>query len=88
MQQPIEDRRRDDRMAEDGAPLAVAFVGSQDDAAPFVARADQLEEDRGAEGTTTTRRRLAVVYNLVDSEARHLGWPGLNRRDRTLAFPS
>jgi hypothetical protein len=31
MQQAIEDRRRDDRVAEDRAPFAVALVGGQDD---------------------------------------------------------
>ena len=46
MQQPIQDRRRDNRIAEDGTPFAVALVGSQNDAAPFVASADQLKEDR------------------------------------------
>ena len=48
VQQAVEDRRRDDRVAEDRSPIAVALVGSQNDAASFVARADQLEEDRGA----------------------------------------
>ncbi len=45
VQQPVQDRGRDDRIAEDRAPIAVALVRGQDDAAPFVARADQLEED-------------------------------------------
>ena len=49
MQQAVEDRGRDDRVAEDRAPFAVALVGRQDDAAPFVTRADQLKEDRRAE---------------------------------------
>src|SRR5580765_6446157 len=39
VQQAVEDRGRDDRVTEDRAPFAVALVGSQDDAAPFVARA-------------------------------------------------
>src|SRR5579863_8138399 len=49
MQQAVEDRCRDDRVAEDGTPFAVAFVGSQNNAASFIAGADQLEEDRCAE---------------------------------------
>src|ERR1700733_13966521 len=49
MQQAIEDRGGDDRVAEDRTPLAVAFVGSENDAAPFVAGADELEENRRAQ---------------------------------------
>src|SRR5947209_15968049 len=45
MQQAIEDRGRDDRVAEDRTPLAIAFVRSQDDAASFITGADQLEEN-------------------------------------------
>src|SRR5438128_9626880 len=49
MQQAIEDRRRDNRVTEDRTPFTVALVGSQNDAASFVAGADQLKEDRRAE---------------------------------------
>ena len=49
VQQAIQNRGRDDRVAEDRAPFAVTLVGCQDDAAPFVTCADQLEEDRRAE---------------------------------------
>src|ERR1700744_2748656 len=46
VQQAIEDCGGDDRVAEDRTPLAVAFVGRENDAAPFVAGADELEENR------------------------------------------
>src|SRR5947208_16960187 len=49
VQQAIEDRGSDDRVAEDRAPFAVALVGSQNDAAPLLTGADQLKEDRRAE---------------------------------------
>ena len=49
VQPAIEDRRCDDRVAEDRAPFALAFVGSQNDAAPLLACADELKEDRGAQ---------------------------------------
>ena len=49
MQQAIEDGCGDDRIPEDGSPFAVAFVRCQNDAASFVAGADQLKEDRRAE---------------------------------------
>src|ERR1700743_3054290 len=49
MQQAIEDRCRDDRVAEDGTPFAVAFVRGENYAASFIAGADQLKEDRCAE---------------------------------------
>ena len=45
MQQPIEDGRADDRIAEDRTPLAIALVGSENDAAPLITGADELEED-------------------------------------------
>jgi len=49
MEQPVQDRRCDNRISKDRTPVSLAFVGSQDDAAAFVSRADQLEEDRGSE---------------------------------------
>ena len=45
VQQPVQDRRGDNRIAEDRAPVAIAFVRGQDNAAAFVTRADQLKED-------------------------------------------
>src|SRR5580692_12195428 len=49
VQQSIKDRRGDDGIAEDGTPLAIALVRRQNDAAAFVPRADELEENRRAE---------------------------------------
>jgi hypothetical protein len=49
MQQTIKDGRGDDRIAEDRTPFAVALVGSENDAAPLIAGADELEEDRRTE---------------------------------------
>jgi hypothetical protein len=48
-QQPVQDRRGDDRIAENRSPVPLAFVGSQDDAPAFVPRAHQLEENRGSQ---------------------------------------
>src|SRR5690242_7056708 len=45
VQQPIQNRGRDDRVSEDRTPVAVTFVGSQDDAATLITRAHQLEKD-------------------------------------------
>src|SRR5262245_57317030 len=42
VQQPVQDRRGDDRVAEDRAPLPVALVARQDDAPPLIAGRDQL----------------------------------------------
>ena len=49
MQQPVQNRCRDDRVPKDRTPVSVALVRSQNDAASFVTRADQLEEDRGSQ---------------------------------------
>ena len=49
MQQAIEDRGPDDRIAEDRSPLALAFVRSPDDAAPFITDADQLKKNSRAQ---------------------------------------
>jgi len=53
VRQAIQDRRGDDRVAEDRAPLAITLVRGQDDAAPLIARADQLKEDRRAQISPT-----------------------------------
>src|SRR6185436_14371476 len=47
VQEAIEDRRGDDAVAEDLAPLAEALVRGQDDAAALVARRDEREEGGG-----------------------------------------
>src|SRR6185437_8561926 len=49
MQQTVEDRRGDDRIAEDRTPFTVALVGCENDTASFVTGTDELEENRGAE---------------------------------------
>src|SRR5580658_6036767 len=62
VQQPVEDRGGDDRVAEDRTPFAVALVGSENDAASFVTGADELKEDRRAE---LVQRQ---VSHLIDDE--------------------
>ena len=47
VQQPVQYRRGDDRVAaEDLSPLAVGFVGGEDDRSLLVTAADHLEEER------------------------------------------
>src|SRR5216110_2458878 len=48
MQNPVEDRGRDDAVSEDLAPAAEALVAREDHRAPLVAAADELEEEVGA----------------------------------------
>src|SRR6202012_2094863 len=62
VQQAVEDRCGGDRVAEDRTPFAVAFVGSENDAAPFVAGADELEENGCAQ---IVQRQIS---HLVDDE--------------------
>ena len=62
MEQAVEDRSRDDRVAEDRAPFAVALVRSENDASSFVTGADQLEENRRAQ---IVERQIS---HLVDDE--------------------
>ena len=47
VQQPVQDGRGDDGIAEKLAPLAEALVGRQDDAAPLIAGRHQGEEGGG-----------------------------------------
>src|SRR5690606_1632431 len=49
MEQAIENRGGNNRIAENRAPVTIAFVRGQDDTAPFVAGTHQLEEDGGAQ---------------------------------------
>src|SRR5271165_6459138 len=49
VQEPVEDRGGDDRIAEDRTPFAVALVGSENDTASLVTGADELKEDGRAE---------------------------------------
>src|SRR6202140_2073663 len=46
MQQPVQNRRGDDRITEDRSPVPVTLVRGQDDAPAFVPRAHQLKEYR------------------------------------------
>ena len=47
MEEPVEDGGGDDPVAEDLAPAPEALVAGQDQAAPLVAAADELEEEIG-----------------------------------------
>src|SRR5207244_7471352 len=47
MQEPVQYRRGDDRVAENRTPVTVALVRGQEDTAALVPPADELEEDRG-----------------------------------------
>jgi hypothetical protein len=58
VQQPIQNRGRDDGIAKDRSPISVAFVGSQDDAAAFVTSTDQLKED----GCAHVIQRLTTLF--------------------------
>src|SRR5271166_2849240 len=62
MQQAIQYGRRDDRIAEDRTPFAVALIGSENDAAPFIAGADELKENRRAQ---IVQRQIS---HLVDDQ--------------------
>src|ERR1700761_2775510 len=62
MQQAVEDRSGDDRIAEDRTPFAVTLIGSENDAAPFVSSADELEENGRAQ---IVQRQIS---HLVDDE--------------------
>ena len=59
MQQAVEDPGRDDRVAEDRTPLAIAFVRSQKNAAPFITGADQLEENSGTQLKSVRAARMS-----------------------------
>src|SRR5258708_36613045 len=50
VQDAIEDRRRDDPVAEDVAPAPEALITGQDHRPPLVAPADELKEEIGAGG--------------------------------------
>ena len=49
VQQLVKDGGCDDPVAEGGAPLSIALVRGQDDAAAILTCTDQLEENGGAE---------------------------------------
>jgi hypothetical protein len=50
VQEPVEERRCDDGVAEDLAPFRKTAVGGQDHSAPLVAGIDELEEQIAAAG--------------------------------------
>src|SRR5712691_3256666 len=62
VQHPVEDRRRDHRVAEDVTPAPKTLVACQDEGAPLVAPADELKEEIGA---GPVDRQIA---DLVDDE--------------------
>ena len=64
VQQPVEQRRGDDGIAEDLAPFGKAAVRGEDHGAFFVAGVDELEEQIAAAG------RDRQVADLVDDEQR------------------
>jgi hypothetical protein len=64
MEEAVEERSGDDRVAEDLAPLGEAAVGGQDHRALFVAGVDQLKEQAAAIGDDRQ------VADLVDNQER------------------
>lgn len=57
VQQTVQDGSGDRLVSEHRAPVGVALIGGQDNAASLVARRDQLEEDRRAD-----RVQLVLIY--------------------------
>src|SRR5262245_66034840 len=66
MENPIQDRGRDDAVAEDFAPAPEALIAGEDHRAALVAAADELEEQIGA---TAVDRQVADLVN--DEQTRH-----------------
>jgi len=62
VEEAVQDRRRQDLVAEDVAPLTVSLVGREHDGAALVAATHQLEEEVGG-GTVE-----GEVAHLVDDE--------------------
>jgi hypothetical protein len=62
VQEPVEERGSDHRVAEDLAPLGKAPVGGEDHRAPFIASIDQLEEQTAAIGEDRQ------VADLIDDQ--------------------
>jgi hypothetical protein len=62
LQQPIQDRRGNDRVPKDLPPLAEALVGGQHPSAALIAARDELEEEMG---TMLIQRDVA---DLVDDQ--------------------
>ncbi len=79
VEQAVEERRGDDVVAEDLAPLLEAPVGGEDHGAVFVLCVDELEEQVGA---ALGQRQIA---DLVDDQQRVVGEEA--DPDLQLAFP-
>ena len=69
MEESVEQRRGDDRVAEDVAPFGEAAVGGEDHRTLFVAGIDQLEEQVATAGDDRQ------VADLVDDEQRGASQP-------------
>ena len=90
VQEPIEERGGDHRIAEDLAPLGEAAVGGEDHRAPLVAGVDQLEEQVAAIGddrqvadlVDDQERGAAEEADLVAQPALALGLGRARRRGR------
>ena len=67
MQQPVEDRRGEDVVAKDGAPLRDDLVRGDEQTAAFVPPGDELEKEMGA---ASFKRQVA---ELVDDQQLRLG---------------
>jgi hypothetical protein len=80
MEQPIEQRRGDNRITEDVAPFGKAAVGSEDHRALFVAGVDELEEQVAA---ASGDRQVA---DFVDDEQRTTAQEADFLAQRALAF--
>ena len=67
MQQPIQDRRRDQRVAKDFSPRPEAVVRGEDNGASLIPPGDELEEEVGA---VLIKRDVA---DLIDDQQRRQG---------------
>ena len=101
MQQAVEDRGRQDLVAEDGAPLRHELIGGDEQAAALVAARDELEEEMGAaalerqvaELVDDQQLRLAVKQQAVGELPLGLGFGqrgeqggGAGEEDRVARF--
>ena len=80
VQQPIQQRGGDDRIAEDFAPLDKAAIGCENHGALFVAGEDELEEQVGGAG------RDRQISDLVDDEQRRPGEEANLFPERAIAY--
>jgi hypothetical protein len=81
VQEAVEDRRGDDRVAgEDLGPFAVALVGGEDDRAVFVTTRHDLEEQRRAFGLEGQEADLVDDEEARPAEAREAARSASGRR--------